>query len=91
MEIRFDSEALDAIKKAGVKSKVFESIDNYRHSEVDSRLILPGDFELIRKVLRSPKFAEKGESRKVVRQLDTIEEPFKRRRREANRPVGDSL
>jgi len=71
--IHFPQELLKAIVKAGAKSTAFTK-DTWHGLDVDSRIIEPGDFEIIKKVATSEKFAAAIENRRVVRKLTTVEE-----------------
>lgn len=73
MIIHFPSELAKALLKAGVKSEAFKK-ETWHGLDLDSRVIEPGDYAIIKKIAASEPFAVAIENRRVVRKLTTVEE-----------------
>src|SRR4029077_3280171 len=73
MEITFDKETYTAVRKAGAKSPVFHEREIYRELEVESRLILPEDYPLIKDVVKRESLWQFIGCRRIHRAIESLE------------------
>jgi hypothetical protein len=73
MDIIFTNETYKAVQKAGAKSPIFHERDPYRNVDVESRLIKPEDYSLIKDVVKREALWKWIENRRVHRAIENLE------------------
>jgi hypothetical protein len=74
MEIYFKSETIKILRKAGVKSPAFgDDGSDWRDREIDSNHLLPADFEIIKKIVKTEDLWKHIENKRVFRKLEAVE------------------
>lgn len=71
MEILFTGELLKALRTKA-KSKIFKEEHSYQRT-IDSRIIDPADFDMIKKLAGAAPLVENIDNRRIVRQIENIE------------------
>lgn len=73
MNITFPKETYIEIQKAGAKSPVFHEETPYRSKDIEARLIVPADFDVIKAVVEKEARWTFIENRRIFRKIENLE------------------